>query len=252
MPLNQKSIKALESLKSHPWITDKFISNKRSAVLVALLPNSEGDLEVILTVRSSTLSTHAGDTAFPGDIDTTATAKREAFEEIRLPPSASKILTLLEPTLSRYMQVVTPVVAFCPGMTTADISSLYPNPGEVTAIFTEPLESFISPRKGEHHWSDISWGIAEERMHRFDRCGSKNFLLGQDDENTGNCINGSSLDRSKVGWSVWGMTAGVLIHVAKIAYQREPDFDMYAPNQIHDPAQVVEWYNQTYGLRSNI
>ncbi|KAF9350760.1 hypothetical protein BGX26_011130 [Mortierella sp. AD094] len=81
MSLNQKSIKALESLKSHPWPADKYLSTKRSAVLVALLPNSDGDLEVILTVRSSTLRTNAGDSAFPGgkcdpgDIDTTATAR---------------------------------------------------------------------------------------------------------------------------------------------------------------------------------
>lgn len=66
MKLNEKSVKALENLKNYPRQVDGFLASKRSAVLVALLANSEGDLEVILTVRSSSLRTNAGDSAFPG------------------------------------------------------------------------------------------------------------------------------------------------------------------------------------------
>lgn len=68
MKLNEKSVKALENLRNYPRQVDSFLTPKRSAVLVALLANSEGDLEVILTVRSSKLRTNAGDVAFPGGI----------------------------------------------------------------------------------------------------------------------------------------------------------------------------------------
>lgn len=66
MKLNEKSVKALENLKNYPQQVDSFLSSKRSAVLIALLANSKGDLEVILTVRSTSLRTNAGDSAFPG------------------------------------------------------------------------------------------------------------------------------------------------------------------------------------------
>lgn len=64
--LNQKSIDALKSLRNYNCPKDNYQTTKRSAVLVALLPNEKGDLEVILTCRSSTLRTNAGDSAFPG------------------------------------------------------------------------------------------------------------------------------------------------------------------------------------------
>ncbi|KAF9111021.1 hypothetical protein BGX27_005505 [Mortierella sp. AM989] len=269
MTLNQKSLNALENLKNHTLSEDKFQASKRSAVLVALLPNSDGELEVILTVRSSSLRTNAGDVAFPGgtpsgttegdeckcdpeDIDLIATAKREALEEILLAPSATQTLTLLEPALSRHMQVVTPVVVYCPEMTTADLSSLYPNPGEVSAIFTSPLENFLSPRPREHSWFDMSWLHSNHRVHRFDGCGTTNHVIGQDVEKAEAEKNVFIEDRSKVGWPVYGLTAGLLIEVAKIAYQREPDFQLYAPEQIVSGDLVAEWYNSRHGLRSTL
>ncbi|KAG0368717.1 NUDIX hydrolase domain-like protein [Gamsiella multidivaricata] len=251
MYLNQKSVKALENLQNHPQSVDNYKAAKRSAVLVALLPNSEGDLEVILTVRASTLRTNAGDSAFPGgkvdpeDVDLIATAKREAFEEVRLATSESQTLTILTPVLSRHFQVVTPVVVYCPAMTTADLSLLYPNPGEVAAIFTVPLEYFLSPRPEDHKSFDMQWMIAEYRIHRFERCGSSNYILGEPDKTI-------KSDASTPSWPVYGMTAGVLIEVAKIAYQREPDFEPYSPNQVRDDSLMTEWYNRTHGLRSSI
>ncbi|KAG0198123.1 hypothetical protein BGX28_008409, partial [Mortierella sp. GBA30] len=64
--LSQRSVQALRNLQDHPQPIDIYDAKKRSAVLVALLANEHGELEVILTVRSSTLRTNAGDVAFPG------------------------------------------------------------------------------------------------------------------------------------------------------------------------------------------
>lgn len=59
--MNKKSVAALENLRSLPPAGDDFESAKRSAVLVPLVLNpSTGNLEVILTVRSSNLRTNAG------------------------------------------------------------------------------------------------------------------------------------------------------------------------------------------------
>ncbi|GJJ69642.1 peroxisomal coenzyme A diphosphatase NUDT7 [Entomortierella parvispora] len=306
--LSQKSRQALDTLKEYSPYIDHYQTSKRSAVLVALVANPEGELEVILTVRSSALRTNAGDSAFPGgkkdpeDADLIATAKREAFEEVGLPISEPEFLTSFPPILSRHMQVVTPIVAFCPHLATQDVrKKLYPNPGEVVAIFTAPLESFLSPNPPECHESfDMDWIFSPHRIHRFERCGRHNFLLGQPDgqssstgyreakkaaslgalatrveegmpstfspptlplpeelENSGTGKveedeeeeeeAGRAVDRSKAGWPVYGLTASVLIEVATVAYQREPDFEVYAPGQMIDQDKITEWYNGKYG-----
>ncbi|KAF9180907.1 hypothetical protein BGZ51_002163 [Haplosporangium sp. Z 767] len=280
MKLNTKSAQALSNLQNHPPEKDNFKTNKRSAVLIALLANSQGDLEVIITVRSSTLRTNAGDCAFPGgkqdpeDKDLITTAKREAFEEVRLDPSKGDLLTILTPVLSRHMLVVTPVVAFYPDMTTADLGTLIPNPGEVAAIFTSPLESFLSPNPNDYAFFDMDGPFTVFRIHRFMHCGTENYVLGDEDVDpvpstststsapNSVSVSGSDSDsdrplpadaldqeksrrdRRQVGWQIYGMTAGLLVEVARIAYQREPDFIQFAPDQNMDQDQYAEWYNQ--------
>ncbi|KAK3844955.1 MAG: NUDIX hydrolase domain-like protein [Linnemannia gamsii] len=282
--LNQKSVEALKNLHNYVCPPDTYQTNKRSAVLVALIPNDHGDLEVIITSRSSSLRTNAGDSAFPGgkrdpeDVDMIATAKREAMEEVSLPPSASQFITFFPPVLSRHMQVVTPVVAYCPTLTTTDLFKvLSPNPSEVSAIFTVPLEMFLSPRQEEYDFFDMSWlMVGEHRVHRFERCGTENFFItpptsltdqeekeeGEGDSsqksssssttshkfsysNDGDDSAAAEVDRAKVGWHVYGMTAGILIEVACVAFQRAPDFQIYAPDQMTDQAVIADWYNQT-------
>ncbi|KAF9319649.1 hypothetical protein BG003_008605 [Podila horticola] len=264
--MNKKSIAALENLRGFPPVDDTFETSKRSAVLVPLVLNpSTGDLEVILTVRSSSLRTNAGDVAFPGgkqdpeDIDLTATAKREAFEEVGLPYEASEHLTTLYPVLSRHYQVVTPVIAYCAHITTKDIAQLRPNPGEVAAIFTTPLERFLDPPKGSYNFFDMHWLSSPHRVHRFDRCGADNYILGgseltksssiEQDFKQGKASDTEHADETETpfaGWSVYGLTAGVIVEVAKVAYARPPSFQEYAPDQVLDVEVMAKWHNQTF------
>ena len=74
--LNKKSVEALKALQDYVCPPDTYEVLKRSAVLVALLPNDKGDLEVILTSRASSLRTNAGDSAFPGGNKTKVKAIR--------------------------------------------------------------------------------------------------------------------------------------------------------------------------------
>ncbi|KAF9329203.1 Peroxisomal coenzyme A diphosphatase nudt7 [Podila minutissima] len=264
--MNEKSIAALENLRRFPPVGDTFETSKRSAVLVPLILNPfTGDLEVILTVRSSSLRTNAGDVAFPGgkkdleDIDLIATAKREAFEEIGLPREASEYLTTLYPVLSRHYQVVTPVVAYCAHLTTKDIAQLHPNPGEVAAIFTTPLEHFLDPPKGSYGYFDMHWLSSPHRVHRFDGCGADNYILEvseitesssiqQDFKQgkTGDTAHHDETETAFPGWSVYGMTAGVMVEVAKVAYARPPSFQEYALDQVRDVGLMAKWHNQTF------
>lgn len=86
---------------------------------------------------------------------------REAFEEVSLPLHSSSIhtLCLLQPFLSQYRLVVTPVVALLTDLSILD--NLVPAEGEVARIFDYPLEALLDPNlaskeplveKGSEDW----------------------------------------------------------------------------------------------------
>jgi len=90
-----------------------------SAVLVLLGEQAPGDPDVLLLQRAADMRNHAGQPAFPGgaadpgDADATATALREAGEEVGLDPSSVTVQAML-PRLWIPVSdfVVTPVLAW--------------------------------------------------------------------------------------------------------------------------------------------
>lgn len=176
---------------------------KRAAVLVCLFrgDGGEGDLRVILTKRSSNLSSHSGEVSLPGgkveegDADDVVTALREAKEEIGLDPSHVNVVTVLQPFVTKIGMTVVPVIgvlqdrkAFIPA----------PNAAEVEAIFDAPLEMFLKDENRR----------AEEREWK----GDKYFLHFFDYE----------ADNKK--FVIWALTAGILIKTASVVYERPPEF----------------------------
>jgi 8-oxo-dGTP pyrophosphatase MutT (NUDIX family) len=126
-----------------------------AAVLVPLVERSAG-LTVLLTERTAHLSSHSGQVAFPGgradptDTDAVATALREAWEEVGLPPSEVEVLGLLPAYTTGSGYRVTPVVGLV-----APHAPLRPNPGEVAAVFEVPLAWLMQPSNHRHHlWDD--------------------------------------------------------------------------------------------------
>lgn len=118
----------------------------QASVLIAL--TDEADPEVILTKRSSRLSTHRGEVAFPGgkqdptDPDLLFTALREAEEEIGLSPNAVDVLGNLGQVMSKHQLQVTPWVGIVPtGL------RLEANPDELESIFTAPLSFFLQDHR---------------------------------------------------------------------------------------------------------
>jgi len=91
---------------------------RASAVLI-LIADTDGEPDVLLIEKAAMLRKHAGQPAFPGgaaepgDADLSATALREAAEEVGLDPSSvSVVATLPVLYLAPSGYVVTPVLAY--------------------------------------------------------------------------------------------------------------------------------------------
>lgn len=121
-----------------------------AAVLVPLVLREE--LTVLLTQRTEQLSTHSGQVAFPGgrqdpeDADATATALREAQEEVGLDPGLVEVLGSLPVYETGTAFMVTPVVALV-----QPDAALHPNPYEVADVFEVPLRFLLDPAHHQRH-----------------------------------------------------------------------------------------------------
>lgn len=175
-----------------PWCTE--IDRERSfgvhdpaqaAVLVALVQRDE--LMVLLTERTAHLSTHSGQVAFPGgrtdatDASPTATALREAYEEVGLETRFVQVMGSLPVYVTGTAFVVTPVVA----LVQPDFV-LQPNAYEVADVFEVPLSFLMNP--AHHHRHAFEWeGLRREW-----------FSMPFTDPHTGKTH------------FIWGATAGML------------------------------------------
>ncbi len=130
-------------------------ASAEAAVLVPVTDEVR-EPQLILTRRALSLSSHAGEVAFPGgkkdpeDTDLCVTALRESEEEIDLPRTLVRPLGRLASLHSRAGVRVAPWVGLVP----ADVA-LRANPQELDAIFRVPVTFFRdTPMKNDHliHW----------------------------------------------------------------------------------------------------
>ncbi|KAM8892350.1 peroxisomal coenzyme A diphosphatase NUDT7 [Spinachia spinachia] len=193
----------------------------KASVLIPLTVKN-GQLCTLMTLRSPELRTSAGEVCFPGgkrdpsDGDDVATALREAEEEIGLPPADVLVVCRLVPIINKSGLLVTPVVgfideAFCPR----------PNPAEVSAVFTVPLDFFT--RDKDH---SSSHGVAGIRgfLHSF-------YFV---DPNSGR------------QYHIWGLTAMFAILVAVLALRRSPEFDVG-----FDPEDPLSFFQRMLHCRAS-
>ena len=128
----------------NPEITLPAGRKLRAAGVLVPVISTGGVARVILTKHSSALQHHPGQIAFPGgkqdlgDVDITATALREAHEEIGLDPTNVEVLGHLPKHETVTGFDVTPVLArvahpFVP----------HPEAGEVDEVFEVPLAHLL-------------------------------------------------------------------------------------------------------------
>ncbi|RQR58636.1 CoA pyrophosphatase [Burkholderia sp. Bp9125] len=138
------------------------IDLRSAAVLVPLVARDTG-LTVLLTQRTDHLNDHAGQISFPGgrrepfDRDATATALREANEEIGLAGERVEILGALPDFLTGTGFCVSPVVGLVHPPFTVQADTF-----EVAEIFEVPLAFLMNP--ANHEVRVFRWDGGERRF----------------------------------------------------------------------------------------
>jgi 8-oxo-dGTP pyrophosphatase MutT (NUDIX family) len=131
-----------------------------ASVLVPLVARPQ--LTVLLTQRTDHLTNHPGQISFPGgraelhDVDESATALREAHEEIGLEAASIEVLGAMPTYTTGTGFIVTPVVGLIrPGF------SLQVDPFEVASVFEVPLAFLMDPANHRHHAIEVA-GVRRE------------------------------------------------------------------------------------------
>jgi 8-oxo-dGTP pyrophosphatase MutT (NUDIX family) len=134
---------------------------------------------VLLTQRTQHLSTHSGQIAFPGgmsdldDVDATATALREAKEEIGLERHHIEVIGTLPVYTTGSAFLVTPVVALV-----SPALQIQANPHEVADVFEVPLAFLMDPANHRHHAMDWAGARREWLSMPYVDANEQRFIWG--------------------------------------------------------------------------
>jgi len=138
----------------------------RYAVLVPLYDDDSGTPRIVFTTRPEHMRTHPGDVVFPGGAmengeDPIATAKRESWEEIKLPSAnVVDILGGLKPLTTRDPdKIIVPVVARIDRP-----DQFIPDPAEVADIIEPRLDELMD----DSRWASQDWQGFEMWFYEFD------------------------------------------------------------------------------------
>lgn len=169
------------ALHAHPRVTVDVPERRKAAVLIMLFERA-GEVWVVLTKRTDTVSTHKGEISFPGgghdetDPDTWATAVREAQEELGVDPAGLIDLGALDdyPTFSSGFIVSPHVAAVVP-------QTWIPSAFEIAHVIELPLARLAHAGRMEvwerdgvrfpMHIFDVDghyvWGVTAFILRRF-------------------------------------------------------------------------------------
>jgi len=169
VPAHRQTAQALrERFRAPPDWTPEVAAEKRfsnrepanASVLVPIVLREQP--MVLLTERTTHLSTHSGQVAFPGgradpgDASAADTALREAYEEVGLESRYVEVLGTLSVYRTGSAFIITPVVALV-----QPDCVLQPNPYEVADLFEVPLAFLLDPAHHQRH--AVEWeGVRRE------------------------------------------------------------------------------------------
>lgn len=151
-----------------------------AAVLIGVIPRQDG-ATALLTQRPDTMSTHAGQVAFPGgkvdaaDENEVAAALREAHEEVGIDPHRVDLIGRSAEYVTGTAFRITPVVGVLP----ADFEPA-PCDVEVAAVFETPLSYLMNPEN--HKTAEILYRGKPRRY----------------------------FEMPHNGYRIWGVTAGII------------------------------------------
>lgn len=132
-----------EKLARHQPPADHSFQGQQAAVLIPITRSDKP--VVILTLRATGLSSHAGEVALPGgkydleDATLLQTALRETEEEIGLASYDVDVVGNLKPFISKHGLQVTPFVGLVP-----ETVKLTPNHHELETIFRVPIDYLLT------------------------------------------------------------------------------------------------------------
>jgi 8-oxo-dGTP pyrophosphatase MutT (NUDIX family) len=130
----------------------------KAAVLTPIV-RRPGGWTLLLTLRTATMPTHAGQISFPGgriqsnDASPMAAAIRETYEETGLDPFHIQPIGGYDAYQTGTGYMITPVVAYVePGF------ALAPDPREVEEVFETPLDFLMNPANHQRHQREFADG----------------------------------------------------------------------------------------------
>lgn len=179
-----QTAEALRERFAHPpvWQPEVTLEKKfmerapaRASVLLAIILREQP--MVLLTERTTHLSTHSGQVAFPGgradpeDASAAHTALREAYEEVGLESSYVEVLGHLPTYVTGSSFIITPVVALV-----QPDCVFKPNPYEVADVFEVPLAFLLNPAHHQRHVLEFN-GVRREWFAMPYQDGEKNHFI---------------------------------------------------------------------------
>lgn len=134
---------------------------------------------ILLTERTTNLSTHSGQVAFPGgkqdetDRDAADTALREAHEEIGLDRGLAEVIGTMPTYTTGTMFIITPVIALVRPDYRLEL-----NPHEVADAFEVPLDFLMNPAHHRRHAIEFSGVRREWFSMPYEDGGKERFIWG--------------------------------------------------------------------------
>lgn len=253
-------------LKSPQLIVSSSTPPKAAGLLVPLFFEND-ECHVLLTKRAAHMRSHAGEVAFPGgkvdptDRNEVDAALREAWEEVGIEPTSVQVIGTLPNSMpSKHGIPCWAVIGLIPKPRWPSVISYQSDESfdlklsidEVDVAFSVPLSTFLG--EANHRFSDIEWQGRNIRLHFWD-------LEVAEFQRASNPI--GTLEGAKESICVWGLTARVcsdvisifrfylihdstraqfLIEVAKMVYDRQPDYPQLATQVVplsDSPASVT-------------
>jgi 8-oxo-dGTP pyrophosphatase MutT (NUDIX family) len=161
------------------WAEPRFTNRQlaRAAVLVPIVMRERPT--VLLTERTTHLSTHSGQVAFPGgkcddsDRDAADTALREAHEEIGLERGLTEVIGDMPIYKTGTMFIITPVIA----LVHPDYR-LALNAHEVADAFEVPLDFLMDPAHHRRHAIELGGVRREWFSMPYADAGKERFIWG--------------------------------------------------------------------------